>query len=287
MKTIPVRRIKTTEKETALSGGFRIRRIDDVLAGQDMIQDLHRHDFFFILALERGNGKHVIDFTPYKIENHSVFFMRPGQAHQLALKKNCRGYLIEFTADFYYAHDEASKQQLRKASNKNHCRLSANNFKRLLSLLTEIYQEYNDRKEAYQEVIKSNLKIFFIELVRQRQQSIDAARNRKQNTQERLEEFLELLETHLAKHKQVGDYADMLSLSSYQLNAITKAGLGKTCSELINEHIILESKRYLLATSNQIKEIAYHLGYEDVSYFIRFFKKHTGYSPEAFRQKFK
>jgi AraC-like DNA-binding protein len=83
----------------------------------------------------------------------------------------------------------------------------------------------------------------------------------------------------------VSFYADLLNLSSYQLNAITKATLGKTCSELINEFIILEAKRTLLATSNQVNQIAYHLGYEDVSYFIRFFKKHTGYSPEAFRLK--
>lgn len=74
-----------------------------------------------------------------------------------------------------------------------------------------------------------------------------------------------------------------MNLSPYQLNEITKATIGKTASELINEHIILEAKRYLLATPNQIKDIADHLGYEDVSYFIRFFKKHTGYSPEAFR----
>jgi AraC-like DNA-binding protein len=79
----------------------------------------------------------------------------------------------------------------------------------------------------------------------------------------------------------------MLNLSNYQLNAITKTTLGKTCSEVIDEYIILESKRNLLATSNQVTQIAFHLGYEDVSYFIRFFKKHTGYSPEAFRNNFR
>ncbi len=76
----------------------------------------------------------------------------------------------------------------------------------------------------------------------------------------------------------------MMNLSAYQLNEITKVAVGKTPSELINEQIILEAKRYLLATPNQVKDIADHLGYEDVSYFIRFFKKHTGHSPEAFRQ---
>jgi AraC-like DNA-binding protein len=78
----------------------------------------------------------------------------------------------------------------------------------------------------------------------------------------------------------------MLHLSPYQLNAITKSMLGKTCSELIHEYIILGSKRQLLATSNQVSQIAYQLGYEDVSYFTRFFRKHTGLSPEAFRHHF-
>jgi YesN/AraC family two-component response regulator len=63
--------------------------------------------------------------------------------------------------------------------------------------------------------------------------------------------------------------------------------VGKTVSELINEQIILEAKRHLLATSNQIKEIADQLGYEDHSYFIRFFKQQTGLSPDAFRKNFR
>ena len=78
-----------------------------------------------------------------------------------------------------------------------------------------------------------------------------------------------------------------MSLSAYQLNNITKTTLGKTASDVINDHIILEAKRYLLATSEQVNQIAYHLGYEDTSYFIRFFKKHTGKTPDAFRSNLK
>ena len=95
-----------------------------------------------------------------------------------------------------------------------------------------------------------------------------------------------MLEKHIAIQKQVSHYTAMMNLSPYQLNEITKTSIGKTASELINEHIILEAKRYLLATTNQIKDIADQLGYEDPSYFIRFFRKHSGYSPEAFRHKF-
>jgi YesN/AraC family two-component response regulator len=66
-----------------------------------------------------------------------------------------------------------------------------------------------------------------------------------------------------------------------------KTSVGKTVSDLINDQIILEAKRHLIATPAQVKEIADQLGYEDPSYFIRFFKKHTGYSPDTFRKNFK
>lgn len=287
MKPIPIRHINTTQKEPSLSGSFSIRDVEDLLAGKDMVQELHRHDFFYILALKKGRGSHEIDFTSYKVGDHSVFFMRPGQVHQITLKAGSAGYLMEFNTDFYYPHDKVSNQLLRRASNKNLCQLDANRVKKLLITLNSIFQEYTDKQEGYQEVIKANLGIFFIELVRHRQNKENSSSDSTLYPQERVEQFLELIETHIAMHKQVSHYADMLNLSSYQLNAITKATLGKTCSELINEFIILESKRLLLATSNQVNQIAYHLGYEDVSYFIRLFKKHTGHSPEAFRQNFK
>lgn len=285
MKKIPIRYIKATQKEPVFSGSFSIRDVRELLSGKDMVQELHRHDFFYMLALKKAAGNHEIDFAPYQVCDNSVFFMRPGQVHQLSLKAVSTGYLMAFKTDFYHPHEKASNQLVRKASNMNSYYPDANSFKKLLSILTDIFQEYTDKQESYQEVIKANLDILFIELARQQRKSL--SKNVIPYTQERLEEFLGLLETHISDHKQVSQYAGMLNLTPYQLNAITKATLGKTCSELINEHIILESKRYLLATSNQVNQIADHLGYEDVSYFIRFFKKQTGYTPETFRHNFR
>lgn len=284
MKTIPVRQIKGSDKVPNFSDSFNIRNISNMLAGKDMVQPLHRHDFFFILALKKAKGHHEIDFTSYKVGNNAIFFLRPGQVHQLTLKAGSTGYLMAFTKDFYYPHDKLSTQLLRKAANMNYYKPNATLVKKFDAVLTHIFQEYTGKQEMYQEAIKANLHIFFIELVRLHKLNADHTVNLY--IQERLEALQVLLETHIATHKQVSDYAQLLNLSPWQLNAITKATLGKTCSHLINEQIILESKRYLLATSNQVSQIAYHLGYEDVSYFIRFFKKHTGYSPEAFRNNF-
>jgi AraC family transcriptional activator of pobA len=285
MKKIPLRQIRSSNKEQVSSGRFSIRKVEDFLDGNDLMQDLHRHDFFFILALQKGAGKHEIDFIPYEVSEHAVFILRPGQVHQLLLKANSTGYLMEFNTAFYQPTDKGSTLRLRKASNKNFCQPNRERFEKLQSILTYIFQEYNDKQEAFQQIIKANLDIFFIELVRQSQSSDSLSITITPYTQERMEEFLELMDEHIISRKRVSQYSDLMNLSVYQLNEITKATIGKTPSELINEHIILEAKRQLLATSNQIKDVADHLGYEDPSYFIRFFKKQTGLSAEVFRHK--
>jgi AraC family transcriptional regulator, transcriptional activator of pobA len=121
MENIPVKHIKTTQKEPSLSESFSIRDVRDMLDGKDMTQELHRHDFFFILVLKEGAGSHEIDFASYEVGDHSVFFMRPGQVHQLKLKVGCTGYLMQFSREFYYPNDKAAGLILRKASNKNLC----------------------------------------------------------------------------------------------------------------------------------------------------------------------
>jgi AraC family transcriptional regulator, transcriptional activator of pobA len=287
MENIPIRHIQEIQKESNLSGSFSIREIHELLDGKDLIQELHRHDFYYILVIEKGSGSHEIDFTDYEVCNYSIFLMRPGQVHQLNLNAGTMGFILQFKTDYIYSENKLSQELLRKVSHVNFCNLERNGFKKLEAILIYILKEYKDKQEGYQEVIKSNLSIFFIELVRHRQNKKITSNDNNQYSQEQLEKFLALLEVNITKKKNVSQYADMLNISTYQLNTITKTLLRKTPSELINELIILESKRQLLATSNQVSQIANYLGYDDISYFIRFFKKHTEYSPEVFRQNFK
>jgi AraC family transcriptional regulator, transcriptional activator of pobA len=287
MKNIPVRHLRSAVTEPAFSGHFNIRDIKTMLNGNDLIQELHRHDFFFILALQDGTGHHEIDFELYQVTGNSVFCMRPGQVHQLTLHRDCTGYLMAFNAGFYRPEDKLSLQKLRRATYRNHCQLQKNRFEKLYTILKNIFQEYTYKEDDYQGVIKASLDIFFIEFVRQSQNTDQQATHINSYRQERLEEFFELLQANITTLKQVSQYTELMNLSLYQLNEITKTTMAKTASDLINEHIILEAKRYLLATFNQIKIISEQLGYDDVSYFIRFFKKHTGYSPDVFRQNFR
>jgi AraC-like DNA-binding protein len=287
MKNIPVRNIDAVLKERDASGGFLIRDARDLLSEGDMVQELHRHSFFYMLALEKAAGEHSIDFISYPVEDHTVFIMRPGQVHQITLRKESKGYLMQFNSDFYAPVEKTAQQILRKAVGKNFYQLEPEGSQKTFSILQDILQEFTAKQENHLEAIRSALNIFFIEMLRQSPIPASPGNTNGEYMQERLEELLELISVHITTHKQVAYYAEKLHLTAYQLNAITKSTLDKTCSEVINDYIILEAKRYLLATSNQINQIAGHLGYEDVSYFIRFFRKQTGYSPEAFRHNFR
>jgi AraC family transcriptional activator of pobA len=287
MAEIPVRKIKTGTKEQAVTGTFSIREVSALLNGNDISHELHRHNFFFILALEKGRGVHEIDFTRYTVHDHSIFILRPGQVHRLELKAGSTGYLVEFDHAFLQFKNKIIDNRWKKGTSRNYCKVDATRFEKPGSLLTSVFDEFTAKQESYIAAIQSYLDLFFIEFIRQ---SVDPKKTTKSENgyiQERFDELVHLLETNIAGMKNVSQYADLLSLSSYQLNSITKASVGKTVSDLINEQIILEAKRYLLATSIQVKEVADHLGYEDVSYFIRFFKNHTGLSPEVFRTNFK
>lgn len=286
MKDIPVRKINQQD-EAHLSNSYSVRDIAPLLAKNDMIQELHRHDFFYILIIKKGSGQHDIDFTHCTIQDHTVFVMRPGQVHRLDLKVKSTGYLIQFKTDFLYSHNRTSQNHLTKLIQNNTYRLEPEGFTKIENIILNALKEYAEKEKGYQEVLKANLSIFLVELLRQRQKKITPPVATSSYTQEKLEQFLELIEENITTHKQVSQYTDLLHISSYQLSTITKSLLNKTPSEIINGHIILEAKRQLLATSSQVSQIAYNLGYEDPSYFTRFFKKHTKASPEIFRQNFR
>jgi AraC-like DNA-binding protein len=285
MQTIPIRNIEISIAKNNFVENFNIRSITSILNGKDIEQETHRHSFYFVLVLEKGKGEHIIDFQPFPVNNNSIFILRPSQVHSLNLKKDSKGYLMSFQPDFFAVSYKQTDQLLRKVSRINHYDLNEKNFSKISNSLHKIFEEFNHQQEAYQKVIKAHLEILFIELCRNK--TIDTVNKPLLYKQERLDEFLQLLETKIDKHKQVSKYAELLNLSTYQLNSITKTLLGKSCSKLINEQIILEAKRQLLATSNQVNQIAFCLGYEDSSYFNRFFKNQTNYSPENFRKNFK
>lgn len=284
MKDIPMRSIipPTTDELDS----FRIFSIREILSGADMNQVLHRHDFYFILLVSKGIGIHEIDFVTYPITENSIYIMRPGQVHQLELKADSEGYWLAFNKDFQFLPNVKDTALWHGATYSNFYNLHKKEVIKLSAIFQTILDEYRLKPVRFEHAIKSNLEVLLIHLLRYQQKNQSTFPNGTPYQQMKLQEFLDLLETHISTKKSAAAYADMVNLSPFQLNSITKNLLGKTVAELIDAHIVLEAKRYLLGTANQISQIAFQLGFIDVSYFIRFFKKKMGVTPEIFRKNF-
>jgi AraC-like DNA-binding protein len=80
--------------------------------------------------------------------------------------------------------------------------------------------------------------------------------------------------------------AKQLFVNSNYLNSSIKNLTGKTASAHIQEKVLLEAKSFLLHTDLQVSEIAFKLGFENTSYFNRFFKKSTNLTPTEYRKEF-
>lgn len=273
MQRISIRR----GSESNALNEFRIIRFQDAFARKDMEEGLHRHDFFFLMVLEASSGRHHIDFTKYPVESNTVTIIRPGQVHELHLRKGSKGYLITFSPNFY------KSDILRKVAMNSLYNVTPAAVDSVLGLCQSIFVEFSNKAYNYNRVMRAYLDILFILMSRMSHEMIPAKSNEEQEV---LDELLYLLDSQVTEKKRVADYAKELRMSSYKLNTVTKNLLGKTCSQLIHEHIVLEAKRQLLATSSQVNEIAFNLGFEDPAYFIRFFRKHTNHTPKAFRQNF-
>ena len=83
--------------------------------------------------------------------------------------------------------------------------------------------------------------------------------------------------------RRAGDYAEQLALHVNYLNQVLKAQTGKTTTEIIGERIVKESKVLLRHSDWSVSEIAYALGFDELSHFSNFFKRHTQLAPMTYR----
>lgn len=106
------------------------------------------------------------------------------------------------------------------------------------------------------------------------------------DTKQRLvKESLAYIDKHFQEAMSVADISRKLGTSASYLSRIFKESTGETIIRTINNKRIEKAKAYLTETDFKVYEVADILGFENVTYFSRFFKKHTGMSPKEFKEK--
>lgn len=99
------------------------------------------------------------------------------------------------------------------------------------------------------------------------------------------EMFIDLVEKYHNTERSMGFYADKLCITPKYLSKIIKNVSGFSAPDIINKYVILEAQHLLRHTDLSIKEIADQLNFPNQSFFYKYFKAHTGYTPNSYRQK--
>lgn len=284
---LPVYQINSFSQNPAnASRLFEIKRLEELSCTYECTHHPHRHDFYNVLIITQGRGIHSIDFVDYEVEPCTVFFLTPGQVHYWDLEPGTRGYSIFFETSFF-----SLDQPLRKlkqfpffhGANAPYLRLDCDQHEFVSSLIGQMQQELDQEQDRYEDVLRSFLEIFLIKLSRFYHSSSDEAYSSPYLLQQ-VSRYENLVEEYFIQYKSVQDYADMMAVTAKNLNAICKKAIGKTAGSIIKERVMLEAKRLLMHSELSVNKIVAELNFKDPSYFVRFFRKNEGITPEQFRK---
>jgi AraC family transcriptional regulator, transcriptional activator of pobA len=249
----------------------------------------HRTNFYAILWFTKGKITHLVDFEPVEVLDDTLLFLRKDVVHSFDAKNEFEGYAILFTDNFFCKTDHdikflrstvlyndlfsVSKIQISKTDNE---------FSETLRSMQSELQNKNDRFQS--DILRNNLYNFLLFSERKRRGK-DFTEIKKSADLDYVMLFRDVLEAHYKGHRQVTFYASQLIITEKRLNQATAKVLGKTPKQIIGDRIVLEAKRLLVYTTESVKEIGFRLGFDEPTYFIQFFKKHSSSTPLEFREK--
>lgn len=278
--------------------GFRVEHMPDFLLHSE-INDCspHVHSFYEILWFQEGEGTHNVDFMDYEVKPNTIFFLAPGQTHNFdhnvdKEKGICRykGLTIKMCTDFM--RDEEGDQNAMLKYNAFHTFDTAPYYNikeetaEELRVLVQMMEEESLRAREFGniDVLKSLLRIFLVKIQRHGMQENTMHLDTRKPSHQLFVQFRRMVDQEFTHLHTVQEYADRLNVAVRTLNKCVNECSHKSPLAFINDRIILESKRMVRYTGMMIKEIAYELGYDDPSYFVKFFKRQTGYLPSDFRE---
>lgn len=280
---IPALCIESYPDNSREANGFYIAKLESLIKKFESINSAHSHTFYMVMYIYQGSGKHHIDFKTHDISPNQLYFLTPGQVHYWELSADIQGFVLFFEASYFSAiypkrlfeydfyHTNQQKPTLHLQSN----------ILLFYTLFESAFMEFLANKPNRNNVFFSYL---FLILENANRYFDSQHSTIIQGQYHRIKEFEKLIDLYYIEKKTITDYAELMSISPNYLNSLCKLYLNKTASTLLQERILIEAKRLLIHSNISIKEIVFRLGFNDESYFIRFFKKFTSQTPLDFRK---
>ena len=269
---------------------FAVFRMEEANKNSSPKGDIsHPRDVYTIRLLLKARGKYVVDFYTHTLSANQIYFINPGQMHQLLEEEPSHGYTLLFSSRFMLENDIplCFMEDLNLFNDYGLCpplKLSPAEMAPLSDYADKMLNYLKGKERFKFKAIAALLELFLINCNALASGPPEKGRVREAGGNI-LKAFKKQVEENYRQWHHASAYARALNISPDHLNRTVKALTGKTAKEYIQSRITTEAKRHLYFTEASAKEIAYRLGFSNPAHFSSFFKKCTGKSPSFFRKQ--
>ena len=263
---------------------FKVMKLKDFFNQEYGVTEIykpHRLKFFQMIFINDGEGSHMVDFHSLDIKKGSLFFSSPGQVQAFDKSHTYDGYICIFTEAFL------NREFLQIADRHIIDHLYFQNITKALVLedsSLDVYFELLLKEFVASTVnLKEGVVASLLNCILHKSKEHFPETTKDIKNSELFNTFKKTLVSEFTELHNAEEYAQLLKVTPKHLNIICKQITGFTTKTFIDKFKIVEVKRYLASSTLPIKEIAANMGYWEVSNFVKFFKKHTGFTPKAFR----
>ncbi|AYB35128.1 helix-turn-helix domain-containing protein [Chryseolinea soli] len=252
----------------------------------------HRLDFYLVFLVIAGEGTHRMGLHEHDLHKNMLCFVGPNVISSWDWTGNDhRGYFCSFSDDFFNTgrNDKQFLSQLPFFQIDGHAvlELSDEQTSQYATLFQFMENEYAQRGAYSDEVLRSCLHALVYkahsEYPPQRSTQAPGDRSGLRLLQAFTElysrDFEPIQQGKIIRVRKVSDYAEALGVSQNHLNDTVRALTGHSAGQLVRIRLVKQATMCLMHSSKTVSEIAYLLGYEDPSYFARFYKSQTGKAP--------
>lgn len=251
----------------------------------------HRLRYFALRWFLKGGGTLYIDHIPYQIRPNTFMLAGPSQISSFERPEKPTGFEAKIIAfdhslvsmmDF----DESTILMLTGTASHIFFQMTEEQITTVEHYFWLIEKEYQNPTNAQRDQILAYLiKALILQAIRANDGRNQLTKNAEYENL--YKEFLESLEEHFKEKHTLSEYAELLNVNEKRLSRACQSITNITPGKIIQRRLDYEAKRLLYYTSNNVKEIGYHLGFKDPAHFNKFFKNINGYNPGAVRKQAK
>ncbi len=273
-------------------GQFNVFSLADYIHPDHTIP-YNRKDYHKISLISGTNTVHYADKT-LNVEKNMLLFANPQIPYNWEpLSFDKTGSFCVFTEDFFKGYGDFKSYPLFQPRGIPILDLNDEEFRQIQIIYKKIFSEMASNYIYKYDVLRNLVTELIHTALKMRPAIMQPVEYRESLASDRITSlFLELLERQFPIESTMqsiqlhspSDYAQQLNIHVNHLNKTLKKTTGKTTKLLISERIALEARALLKYTNCTINEIAFCLGFEDPSHFIKFFKKSEQTTPNVFRK---